>query len=101
VSRQGKWEYLKAIHPRYRRASRAEKQRILDEFCHVTGYHRQSALRLLNGPRVGRQPPPRRCCPTYGTRVIQMLAAGWRAAGYPWSVRLKVLLSVLTRSCRL
>jgi integrase-like protein len=93
VSRQGRWEYLKAIHPRYQPASRAEKQRILDEFCRVTGYHRKSALRLLNGPPPARRPPvPRRRRPTYGTRVIQVLAAIWRAAGYPWSVRLKALL---------
>jgi integrase-like protein len=93
VSRQGRWEYLKAIYPRYQPANRAEKQRILDEFCQVTGYHRKSALRLLNGPPPARQPPaPRRRPPTYGTRVIQVLAAIWRAAGYPWSVRLQALL---------
>jgi len=93
VSRQGKWEYLKAIHARYRQAPRAEKGQILDEFCQVTGYHRKSALRLLHGPPPGRRPPPRRRrAPSYGTRVIQVLAAIWRAAGYPWSVRLKALL---------
>jgi hypothetical protein len=93
VSRQGKREYLKAIHARYRQAARAEKQRILDEFCQVTGYHRKSALRLLHGPPPGRRPPPRRRrAPTYGTRVIQVLAAIARAAGYPWSVRLQALL---------
>ena len=93
MSRQGRWEYLKAIHPRYQPASRVEKQRILDEFCRVTGYHRKSALRLLNGPPPARRPPvSRRRPPTYGTRVIQVLAAIWRAAGYPWSVRLKALL---------
>jgi hypothetical protein len=93
VSRRGRWEYLKAIHPRYQGADRAEKQRILDEFCKVTRYHRKSALRLLNGPPPTRTPPtPRRRRPTYGTRVIQVLAAIWRAAGYPWSLRLKALL---------
>ena len=93
MSRQGRWEYLKAIYPRYQPASRAEKQRMLDEFCRVTGYHRKSALRLLNGPLPARRPPvPRRRPPTYGLRVIQVLAAIWRAAGYPWSVRLKALL---------
>ena len=93
MSRQGKWEYLKAIHPRYRQASRAEKGRILDEFCQVTGYHRKAALRLLHGPPPARRPPPRRRrAPTYGTRVLQVLAAIWRAAGYPWSVRLQALL---------
>jgi hypothetical protein len=93
VSRQGRWEYLKAIYPRYQQATRLEKQRILDEFCQVTRYHRKSGLRLLNGPPPARQPrAPRRRRPTYGTRVIQVLAAIWRAAGYPWSVRLQALL---------
>ena len=93
MSRQGRWEYLKAIYPRYQHASRLEKQRILDEFCQVTRYHRKSALRLLNGPPPARTPrAPRRRPPTYGVRVIQVLAAIWRAAGYPWSLRLKALL---------
>jgi len=93
VSRQGRWEYLQAIYPRYQHASRREKQRILDEFCTVTRYHRKSALRLLNGPPPTRQPrAPRRRRPTYGPRVIQVLAAIWRAAGYPWSLRLQALL---------
>jgi hypothetical protein len=84
---------LHAIYPRYQQASRFEKRRILDEFCRVTGYHRKSALRLLNGPLPARRPPaPRRRPPTYGLRVIQVLAAIWRAAGYPWSLRLKALL---------
>lgn len=93
MSRQGRWEYLKAIYPRYQAASRLEKQRILDEFCKVTRYHRKSALRLLHGPPPARQPrAPRRRAPTYGPRVIQVLAVIWRAAGYPWSLRLKALL---------
>jgi len=94
VSRQGRWEHLKAIYPRYQRASRLEKRRILDEFCQVTRYHRKSALRLLNGPLPGRRPSRRRHPPAfrYSTRVIQVLAAIWEAAGYPWSVRLKALL---------
>jgi hypothetical protein len=84
---------LKAIYRRYQQATRLEKQRILDEFCQVTRYHRKSALRLLNGPQPERRPPPRRRrSPTYGTRVIQVLAAIWRTAGFPWSVRLKALL---------
>ena len=93
MSRQGRWEYLKAIYPRYQPASRLEKQRILDEFCKVTGYHRKSALRLLNGPPPARRPrSPQRRRPTYGPRVIQVLAAIWRAAGSPWSLRLQALL---------
>ena len=81
MSRHGRWEYLHAIYPRYQLAPRLEKRQILDEFCRVTGYHRKSALRLLNGPVPARRPPaPRRRPPTYGLRVIQVLAAIWRAA---------------------
>ncbi len=92
MSHQVKWEYLRAIHARYRQASRALKQRILDEFCQVSGYHRKYALRLLNGPPPGRpRPRPRRRAPIYGSQAIQLLVAIW-AAGFPWSVRLKALL---------
>ena len=33
MSHHAKWEYLQAIHPRYRQSSRALKRQILDEFC--------------------------------------------------------------------
>ena len=34
--------------PRYQKASKKEKKAILDEFTTLTGYHRKSAVRLLN-----------------------------------------------------
>lgn len=54
MSHQGKGEYFKAIHERYRKADRKSKQVILNEFCLNTGYHRKYAIRLLNGPPRGR-----------------------------------------------
>jgi len=42
-------DYLQRIYPRYREASRAEGQRILDEFCANCGYHRKYVIRVLNG----------------------------------------------------
>ena len=95
MGRASRWEYLRQIHPRYRRAGREEKGRILDEFCKVTGYNRKYALRVLNGPPPEKRPPkrrPRRA--TYGAKVVMVLTAVWKAAGYPWSVRLKALLPV-------
>lgn len=93
MSDQAKWEYRRLMHQRYRQASRQERTPLLTEFCRVTGYHRKYALRLLNGPPPSRTRPPRRRRPlTYGPRVVQVLAAIWAAAGYPWSVRLKALL---------
>lgn len=93
MSRPAKWEYVHVIHGRYRQAGREAKRQILDEFCETTGYHRKSALRLLNGPPPGAAPPRRRCrAPRYNQAVIQALTAIWEAAGYPWSVRLHALM---------
>jgi len=47
--------------PRYRKASKAEKSRILNEFCHSTEYHRKYAIALLQHAgktqirRIGKQ----------------------------------------------
>lgn len=92
MSGQARREYVQAIYHRYRHASRAEKQRILDEFCKIAGYHRKYAVRLLNGPAPGAVRPARRRVARYGPAAIHALAAIWEAAGYPWSVRLKALL---------
>ena len=85
VSAQSKREYVQAIYQRYRRAGRPEKQRILDEFCEVTGHHRKHAIRLLNGPGARGAAP--RAAPrlTYGAAAIAALRTIWGAAGYPWS----------------
>lgn len=50
MSLSAKRETLARIHGRYQRAGRVHKRRILDEFCATCGYHRKSALRLLNRP---------------------------------------------------
>jgi len=93
VSANAKREYLRAIHDRYRQASRKEKQRILDEFCRVSDYHRKYAIRLLRGPLPGPgRPVQRRRPPSYSAAVIEALRQIGEAAGYPWSVRLKALL---------
>jgi hypothetical protein len=92
VSAQSKREYVQAIYQRYRRVRRPDKQRILDEFCEVTGYHRKHAIRVLTGPAPGAARPPRRRAVRYGAPVIEALRVIWTAAGYPWSWRLKALL---------
>jgi len=92
MSRRAKWEYLCAIAARYQRASPGEKSRILDECGQVCGYHRKSAIRLLNGPLPARPPRGRRRRPTtYSAQAVTILTQVWEAAGYPWSVRLKAL----------
>jgi hypothetical protein len=54
MRRQGRWEYFRAVYARYQRAERRTKQKMLDEFCANTRYHRKYALRLLNGPPPSR-----------------------------------------------
>ena len=96
MGRQSIWEYFRSVYARYRQAAREVKRKILDEFCANTKYNRKYALRLLNGPPPGRaRPHPDRATrrrPTYGKELVSVLKAIGRAAGYPWSVRLKALI---------
>ena len=95
MGRKARWEYLRAVYGRYRKAGREGKQALLTEFCLNTGYNRKYAIRLLNGPPPGKELEPRsrrRRGLSYGQEVLRILVAVWEAAGYPWSVRLKALL---------
>jgi hypothetical protein len=96
MGRQSIWEYLRSVYARYRQAAHEMKRKMLDEFCANTGYHRKYALRLLKGPPPGRARPhpnhPARRRPTYGKELVSVLKAIWRAADYPWWVRLKALI---------
>lgn len=60
MSQASRKDYLKRIYPRYQRASRPEKQRILDEFGINCGYHRKHAIRLLNASPPWAKPIRRR-----------------------------------------
>jgi hypothetical protein len=86
-------EALKSFRRRYHGASRQERSGLLNEVCQLTGYHRKYAIRLLNTREEKATNRPR-CprSPTYSPEALQVLEAIWRAAGYPWSVRLKGLL---------
>ncbi len=79
MSLSAKRECLARIHGRYQRAGRPHKQRILDEFCATCGYHRKSALRLLNRPlappTARRRPGPK---PTYDpVQLLPVLKVIW------------------------
>ena len=47
MSLKSKCELLEVVRPRYLKASKAEKQKILDEFTWATQYHRKHAIRVL------------------------------------------------------
>ena len=85
MSRASRRDYLQRIYPRYQKARRPERQRILDEFCVNCNYHRKHAIRLLNRPLPAARTEPRRRARgrTYGPQMMAVLKAVWAAADYP------------------
>lgn len=94
MARQSKREYLRLFHERYRRARRAQKTTMLEEFCKVWGYNRKYAIWLLKRPlsqsKVSRHRTKRSV--TYSQAAISTLAKVWEASGYLCSQRLKAAL---------
>ena len=89
MTRQSIQEYVAAIRERYRKASKEEKGKILDEFTQVTGLHRKAAIRLLNREvgslskkRGGRSKK-------YDATVADSLKTVWEAGDRLCSKRLK------------
>ena len=89
MSPQARREMLKAVRPRYRKASRQEKTRILDEFVAVTGYHRKYAIQLLNhgAPKIKSKKRKRRRI--YTPDVVAALIKIWEILDRPCGKRLK------------
>lgn len=48
MSQKARREYLREIKPRYKKADKLEKNKILNEFCKICGYNRKYAICLLN-----------------------------------------------------
>lgn len=51
MSLKSKRELLEVLRPRYLKAKKVEKQKMLDEFTSATGYHRKHAIRVLKNQR--------------------------------------------------
>ena len=95
MSLKSKCELLEAVQPRYLKANKAEKQKILDEFTNATGYHRKHAIRVLKN-KVQVQNMLRRKTKTYKTiyrgEVVQALELIWEIYGRICSKRLQPFL---------
>ena len=79
---------------RYRAAGRDEKQRILDEFTQVTGFHRKHAIRVLTQKaKVGAATRLR--SRLYVEAVLQALTILWEAADRICGKRLKPAIPAL------
>ncbi|MCJ7833610.1 MAG: integrase [Deltaproteobacteria bacterium] len=95
MSPRSKKEYLEAIAKRYKKATKAQKHLILDEFCAATEYHRKHAIRKLKGYKrfTKPQPKPRGPKPIYDSpELLKALRKIWLSANQPCSTRLKASL---------
>jgi hypothetical protein len=88
-------EWLEAIGPRYRKACKKGKGKILDEFCAVCGYERKYAIRLLGRwrrPTTPSRRSGRRA--TYGGEELKVLKVIWLHSEQPCSKRLRAALGL-------
>lgn len=95
MGKNEKKAYLKEIKVRYRKASKARKAMILDEFCAVCHFNRKYAIRLL-GKKQGHEPKKSGRRPSYDDpQLIRAIETIWLNADQPCSKRLKALLPLL------
>lgn len=98
----------KEVAKRYRRASKKDKGRILDEFCATFGYNRSYAARLLrkgkgiaaSKAKVAKRPFGQRGQgrkPIYTKEVITPLVRIWAILNFPCSKRLVANLAEMVR----
>jgi hypothetical protein len=95
MSLQSKRELLEVVRPRYLKAKKLEKQKMLDEFTSATGYHRKHAIRVLKS-KVQVQNHLKGKTKTYKTiycgEVVQVLEQIWEIYGQICSKRLQPIL---------
>ena len=93
-------EYAQAIRDRYRKATKEEKTKILDEFTKATCLHRKAAIRLLNRDNkplvLRRRGRPQK----YSHEIVAALKTAWEAEDYLCSKRLHPFLPELVKVLR-
>jgi hypothetical protein len=93
MSLNSKRELVEVVRPRYLKAGKGEKQKILDEFTCATGYHRKHAIRVLK-KQIQKSPKRKRTGykTLYGGEVVQALEQIWEIYGQICSKRLQPFL---------
>jgi hypothetical protein len=93
MSQKSKRELLETIRPRYLKANKIEKQKMLDEFTLTTGYHRKYVIRALKNQVPNRpkwKKPGRKAI--YRGHVVEALEQVWEIYGRICSKRLQPFL---------
>jgi len=86
-------KYLKLVAPRYAKAKRIERSKLLTEIGEVTGLHRKSLIRLMHLPSLERTPKkPRFRRKRYGTAVGDAIRVVWESLDYICAERLTPVL---------
>ena len=106
MSPKSKKEHLKVIAQRYKKATRKEKSKILDEFCANLGFNRKYAIRRIRAffkirrrPKSQKKPGPKS---KYNLpQILKVLQEIWLTANLPCSKRLKAILPVWISSYQL
>jgi hypothetical protein len=81
-------KYIQKMWERYRKAEKKEKGVLLDEMEKVTGMHRKSLVRILNG-RLSRKKREKERGKVYGVEVEDAVRIVARSLDYPCAERLK------------
>ena len=92
MSQRSKRELLEAIRPRYLKANKAGKHRILDEYVAATGYHRKYAIRVLKHGAKPKGLSKKGRRKEYQGEVVVVLTRIWEICGRICSKRLKPFL---------
>ena len=94
MSNESKQEYLSSIKDRYKKSSKNEKQKILDEFCCTCNYNRKYAIRILNTKilKRTRKKGSGRKKKYSSAEIITFLIKLWKASNLACSVRLKAMI---------
>lgn len=97
MSQRSKKELSEEIYPRYLKAKKAEKKRILDEFIAATGYHRKYAIRILKHGRPRRSNKKHGLPKVYHGEVVVALEQIWEVCGRICSKRLHPFLPEMVK----
>lgn len=101
MTRRSILEYARAVRPRYLKATKERKGRILDEFVATTGMHRKAAIRLLNHHDISVSHKRNGRPHEYSLETEAALKKAWEATDRLCSKRLQPflpeLVEVLTR----